>query len=466
MAPTITNATLSDVLYASNGTALPSYFVLSGMVAPGHGVEIVDQAGQTIPFGRSYTSPSGNWSTEFSGFWGSFRGLHEYAARDTVTGELSALTAVLIASAPEQTLTGPTLGETLTGPTILIASPAMNRIPSRFSEPGGENTFVAYTVQPDEAGHHATGADVVIHGGYKSTVVLPVEIGELTGHHIYISQEFGRFDLALETADARVLVDQDVTTLRFNDVTVTVQKDPLVDFLYYDGRYADVAALDLNVRGHYDAYGWQDGRDPNALFSTQGYRGAYADVRQAGLNPLNHYDAFGWKEGRDPSAAFDTTLYLTFNPDVAQSGIDPLVHYLHFGIEEGRKTSPVVESTLVSGGFDPRYYLLANPDVGLAGMDAQAHYLAFGALEGRNPDAFFDTNWYLAQNPDVKASGIEGLAHYQATGWREGRDPSTHFGTSDYLAANPDVAAAGLSPLQHFLQFGIAEGRSAHGDLF
>lgn len=87
---------------------------------------------------------------------------------------------------------------------------------------------------------------------------------------------------------------------------------------------------------HYNQYGWQEGRNPNAIFDTKGYLDAYADVKAAGINPLMHYDSFGFKEGRDPSTAFDTKQYLATYTDVAGTSGDPMVHYLAYGAVEGR----------------------------------------------------------------------------------------------------------------------------------
>lgn len=258
---------------------------------------------------------------------------------------------------------------------------------------------------------------------------------------------------------------RNVEMLQFAGQTITVKSDPVVDYLYYNATYSDIASANVDARTHYDAAGWHEGRNPNAFFSTTSYLTVNSDVAGAGLNPLTHYEVSGWREGRDPSAAFDTSLYLTFNPDVAAAGINPLVHYLQAGQAEGRKISPVVDSAQISNGFDALYYKLSNPDVAAAGVDPFTHYLASGAREGRDPNAFFDTSSYLASNPDVAAAGVNPLKHYMAGGWREGRDPSSHFDTSAYLEHYTDVAAAGINPLQHFLVAGIAEGRSAYGDL-
>ena len=87
---------------------------------------------------------------------------------------------------------------------------------------------------------------------------------------------------------------------------------------------------------HFQTFGWQEGRNPNALFDVNGYLATYADVAAAGVNPLDHYNTFGWHEGRDPSVEFDTTSYLAAYPDVAAAGSNPLSHYLTTGLAEGR----------------------------------------------------------------------------------------------------------------------------------
>ena len=116
------------------------------------------------------------------------------------------------------------------------------------------------------------------------------------------------------------------------------------DAEYYLLGNADVAKAAVSAggdsfafaRSHFAAFGWKEGRDPNAVFDTKGYLAAYGDVKASGINPLTHYDAFGWKEGRDPAADFDTSSYLSAYKDVAAAGIDPMQHYLQAGLYEGR----------------------------------------------------------------------------------------------------------------------------------
>ncbi|WP_114946111.1 hypothetical protein [Microvirga calopogonii] len=239
----------------------------------------------------------------------------------------------------------------------------------------------------------------------------------------------------------------------------------LVDDAFYLRTYPDVAAAGIDPDVHYATWGWLEGRDPNAFFSTDGYLSANIDVDLAGIDPLDHYASVGWQEGRDPSVGFDNELYLQTNPDVAAAGINPLEHYLVFGRAEGREIYATIGPDIAPNAFDFEYYLLGNPDVGFFGPpNPLTHYNSNGWQEGRDPSAYFDTSDYLQAYRDVAAAGINPLDHFDTYGWREGRDPSIWFDTKAYLAANPDVAAAGINPLTHFLQFGVYEGRLPLGD--
>jgi hypothetical protein len=250
--------------------------------------------------------------------------------------------------------------------------------------------------------------------------------------------------------------------LQFADATLDVVDDgnPLFDALYYLSRNPDVFQAGIDPLLHFNAVGWQEGRNPNPWFDTSDYLAANPDVAASGMNPLDHYHQIGWHEGRDAGKWFDTTLYLVENPDVAAAGIDPLLHCLASGRAEGRWSDEAIGQN-ITNGFDAQYYLMHNPDVAAAGIDPLFHFSAVGWKEGRDPNSWFDTKGYLSHYTDVKAAGINPLDHYMAVGWTEGRDASIEFDTADYLAINPDVAAAGMNPLQHFMQFGIYEGRHA-----
>lgn len=256
-----------------------------------------------------------------------------------------------------------------------------------------------------------------------------------------------------------------IEQLRFGDGLVQlVDGSPLVDDLYYMQRFLDVFRAGIDPDAHYSAYGWREGRDPNALFSTTGYLAANLDVKAANIDPLAHYDSSGWREGRDPSAKFDTSLYLIHNPDVASAKIDPLRHFLEYGRDEGRSSYDSIGSKIRPDGFDAEYYLLANVDVAAAGVDPYQHFITYGWKEGRNPNSWFDVKGYLKAYPDVAAANVNPLEHYHLAGWKEGRDPSANFDTSEYLRVYADIAAAGIDPLVHYLQYGAYELRNTFSD--
>ena len=78
---------------------------------------------------------------------------------------------------------------------------------------------------------------------------------------------------------------------------------------------------------------------PHAItggFDATYYLARNPDVATAGIDPRQHYSTYGWTEGRDPDAYFSTKGYLAANPDVAAAHIDPLQHFLQYGMAEGR----------------------------------------------------------------------------------------------------------------------------------
>jgi hypothetical protein len=52
-----------------------------------------------------------------------------------------------------------------------------------------------------------------------------------------------------------------------------------VNDLFYFANNKDVWDAGIDAEAHYNTFGFLEGRDPNALFSTKGYLSANADVR-------------------------------------------------------------------------------------------------------------------------------------------------------------------------------------------
>src|SRR5262249_48231352 len=110
---------------------------------------------------------------------------------------------------------------------------------------------------------------------------------------------------------------------KFTDGTVNDNDgDALVDDLFYYAQNHDVWLAGADADAHYHTYGWKEGRDPDAFFSTSTYLSLNPAVKAAGVDPLLQFDQSGWKTS-DPSIAFDINAYLKANPDVAIAGVDP-----------------------------------------------------------------------------------------------------------------------------------------------
>ncbi len=240
--------------------------------------------------------------------------------------------------------------------------------------------------------------------------------------------------------------------------THVLNTDPDFDAAYYLAHNPDVAAAGVNPLQHYLQYGWHEGRDPSAYFSTSWYLRQNPDVAAAQLNPLYHFENYGWREGRDPGPNFSLSKYLDANPDVKAAGVDALQQFLVAGRTQGRVAIPVTPPDAL---VDRAWYLAQHPEVAASGEDAEAHYNRVGWTLGYNPDQWFDTTYYLKANPDVVAARLNPLYHFETYGSHEGRQPSLAFDDAKYLANNPDVAAAKLNPLAHFMTYGRTEGRMA-----
>jgi hypothetical protein len=309
---------------------------------------------------------------------------------------------------------------------------------------GGNNTLTS--TPANETIDGLGGDDTAVFSGNRSSYTLKLGDGA-----IFLSGPDGTDKLS------------SIEHLQFADGTTNLEDgSALFDTPFYLSRSPDVFQAGVDPLGHFNTFGFHEGRDPNDFFDTSFYLAVNQDVRVSGVNPLDHFHQVGWKEGRDPGPGFDTKFYLLRNPDVAAAGIDPLEHFLQFGQFEGRKANPAIGTAV--NGFDAQFYLSHNPDVAAAGVDPLLHYDVAGRFEGRNPNAYFDTAGYLSHYADVAAAGVNPLQHYEQFGWLEGRDPSAGFDTLGYLAANPDVAAAHVNPLDHFLNFGVYEGRHPVSD--
>ena len=124
-------------------------------------------------------------------------------------------------------------------------------------------------------------------------------------------------------------------------------------------------------------------------FDSSYYLDQYPDVAEAVQNGViesaeAHWEMYGADEGRNPNAIFNTEEYLAANPDVAENGINPLDHFLMYGAAEGRAPSDAYQN--VAANFDNETYLAANTDVAEAvdnGVFASGyeHWVEYGQFE-------------------------------------------------------------------------------------
>ncbi|MFD1794876.1 hypothetical protein FQV27_05675 [Paracoccus aurantiacus] len=282
---------------------------------------------------------------------------------------------------------------------------------------------------------------------------------------------------------------------------------PYVDSEFYFARNPDVAATNSDAAQHYHLYGWKEGRDPSADFSTRKYLSSHPELLVSQTDPLLHYassvdaqrhtsDEAAEERRRDAETLrphFDAGYYLERNPDVAEAGADPLLHFVQHGWREGRDPNPE---------FSVADYLAAHEDVAESGGNPFLHYIRHGKAEGRvlrrelpeetnlssvsepsaaepspaepaPPEAgpigsmedirpHFDVQYYLVHNEDVRESGIDPVAHYWGSGWLEGRDPTPEFSTRHYLETNPDISGQPrpINPFWHYVIAGRNEGRT------
>lgn len=93
------------------------------------------------------------------------------------------------------------------------------------------------------------------------------------------------------------------------------------------------------------------------------YCDRYRDINTDQVDPLEHYCVYGWKEGRDPCAWFSTQRYLQRNSDVAESGFNPFLHYILVGKKEGRRIWRADHHGAFDLDVDPGSTLVADPDL-------------------------------------------------------------------------------------------------------
>jgi glycosyltransferase involved in cell wall biosynthesis len=104
---------------------------------------------------------------------------------------------------------------------------------------------------------------------------------------------------------------------------------------WYQARYPDIAASNVDPHHHFIRYGAAEKRDPNQFFDSAWYLEHYPDVAASGFNPLLHYLHAGAAELRNPHPRFDAAYYVDQHP---QAAANPLLYHLQIGMALGHLT--------------------------------------------------------------------------------------------------------------------------------
>lgn len=272
-----------------------------------------------------------------------------------------------------------------------------------------------------------------------------------------------------------------------------------LDCDFYKERYDDVNRSCIDPVIHYCVWGWREGRDPRADFSTTFYLDQYRDVRDAGINPFLHYLLSGLQEGRMPTVSAkkathrsdvkgliivtDSKVSAELNDIATIPDVGPIVTP-SFEVME----SEAPDSSVISGVVDaiqPAAYETSDGSTVDAGsqesQDSEPNSTIASVANATNdasqlddatnhsnfidPYVYttiaenFDHNFYLSQIPPNEPMPDDPVLHYIRIGIHDLLDPSPSFSTIFYLESNPDVRKDGINPFFHYLAQGRNEGR-------
>jgi GT2 family glycosyltransferase/glycosyltransferase involved in cell wall biosynthesis len=228
----------------------------------------------------------------------------------------------------------------------------------------------------------------------------------------------------------------------------------IFDQSYYLGLYSEVEGSRLSPEQHFVRAGFDEGRDPCALFDSDWYRHKYGLSRDE--NCLAHYLRKGFKRGFEPSPYFNTAFYRSQAKDIPES-ISPLEHFRTVGWKRLLDVNPL---------FDTAWYLDQFNEPLSLGVIPIEHYISEGWRTGNSPSPMFISDSYYELNQDVKYSDINALHHYLAWGRQEGRTVSELIDSDWYAAQYPDDSMVqSWGAPAHFARFGSCEGRTVSPDL-
>ena len=226
---------------------------------------------------------------------------------------------------------------------------------------------------------------------------------------------------------------------------------------FYLDHNADVAAAGIDPFHHFITWGRHEGRRPHpdarlwrydkgpgqghphyrlvaAHIDPSFYIRQWPDLAHNDADPAAHYISFGWRQGLDPSAEFSTNFYLAHHPWLSDGVISPLVHFLERGQRAGSIPAAVHP---VLTAEDPA---------------------ARRALQRAVIGPHFDTAHYTALYGLLDDVLADPLGHYLDRGWKAGFDPAPWFCTRFYIDHHEAVIGYGIDPLTHYIIWGAAAG--------
>ncbi len=228
----------------------------------------------------------------------------------------------------------------------------------------------------------------------------------------------------------------------------------IFDESFYLNRYTEVESSGQTALAHFARAGYDEARQPCALFDTDWYRHKYQ--LSGHENCLAHYLRVGYKRGCEPSPYFNSEFYRSQAKDIP-ANVSPLEHFRTVGWQRLLDVHPL---------FDTAWYLdQCHEPLGL-GIIPIEHYIADGWRTGNSPSPMFITDSYYELNQDVKCSDVDALYHYLEWGCREGRLVSELVDSDWYATQYPDDSMVqSWGAPAHFARFGSSEGRTISPDL-
>ena len=212
------------------------------------------------------------------------------------------------------------------------------------------------------------------------------------------------------------------------------------------------------------SFGWQEGRDPNAFFSTTSLSLGQSGRAAAGVNPLAHFDRSAGRRGALPSLDFDPAQYLLGQSGRGGCGYRSAARTF-CSLARRRDVQPFAPTSSLNRTASTRLITCSTI------RTSRRRGRSAAALPDRSAGKKGAIRTRCSTSPAIcdlhrrRRRAVNPLDHYHLFGWHEGRDPS--------VALRHDVISCRLSGRRgrgcqsaDALTCGLAthEGRSTFAD--